>query len=76
MMDDKRLSIYEHVTALDHLERLGFELNRAASWLSERDFESEADLLNDAAKDTMAVVGLLSRPLRPQPPPSGWQQTG
>ncbi len=73
-MTDQRISVHDRVAVLDALDHLGREANKAAAWLSERGFESEADLAQDAARSIMAAVGLLSRPLRQPPPPERWQQ--
>lgn len=72
-MTDRRISVRERVRTLDYLDWLARELNKAAAWLGDAGFETEADVLDGAARDTMAVVGLMSRPLRIKPPPEGWQ---
>jgi hypothetical protein len=74
MAYDKRLSVHDRVRALDWLDYLARQLNKAAVYLAEQGFETEADLLDQAAKDTMAAVGMLSRPLRGRPPAELWQQ--
>jgi hypothetical protein len=72
-MSDTRLTLHQRVAAVDNLDRLAREANRAASWLSDQGFETEADMIEDAARDIMAAVGLLSRPIRPQLPPESWR---
>jgi hypothetical protein len=72
-MADNRITIHDRVRALDYIEWLARENNRAAAWLAEHDFEDEADDLQDAAKIGMSVVGRMWRPLLPQLPPGRWE---
>jgi len=50
-MADRRLSVHDRVTAIDHLERLARELNLMATWLAEHDMETEADTIDVASKN-------------------------
>jgi hypothetical protein len=59
-----------------HLERTAWDLNQAATWLGDEGHESEADMIESAARSILAVCWLLSRPFRPQLPPERWQQAG
>jgi hypothetical protein len=69
---DKRLTLRERSQALQALELLAWDLNQAAAWLSGLGVESEADMLEQAARSVLASCWLLSRPLRTQLPPSRW----
>jgi hypothetical protein len=73
-MADQRLSVHDRVAALDRLDKLAWELNSAAAWLSGNGIETEADKLEQAATTVLAACWLLSRPIRAQPPPERWQQ--
>ncbi len=70
---DKRLSLRERSQALVALDQLAWQLNQAAAWLSGLGVETEADMLEQAARSTAACCWLLSRPFRAQPPPDRWQ---
>ena len=73
-MPDTRISVRHLVAALASLEATAWELNQAAAWLSEQGRETEADMLEQAARDVLAACWLLERPIRPQLPPERWQQ--
>ena len=72
-MMDRRISLHERVYAVDSIDWLARQVNLWAAWLAEHDFEDEADKLEQHAEGVMAVVGRLSRPIRPQLPPERWQ---
>jgi hypothetical protein len=72
-MADQRVSVRDRVRAIDHLEALAFQLNRASSWAADQDCETEADMLESAARSVLAACHLLGRPLRRDPPPERWQ---
>ncbi len=72
-MTDGRISVRERVRALERLSDLAFELNRAGSWLGEGGAETEADMLEQAARSILAACWLLSRPIRGEPGPERWQ---
>jgi hypothetical protein len=77
-MPDRRLSVHDRVAVLGHLERAARELNLVAAWLGSLGVESEAEMIDGAARDLLAACWLLERPLRPKLPPSRWhdgQQT-
>jgi hypothetical protein len=73
-VSDQRLSVHERVRSADYLAWLAREANKAASWLSERGLETEADKAELAAVHLMACVALLERPIRPQLPPEKWAE--
>jgi hypothetical protein len=71
-MDHREL--HELVTACDWFDWVAFRLNGGAVWAAdERDDESAADLLNEAAIRVLAGARLLDRPLRADPPPQLWR---
>lgn len=72
-MTDRRISIQDRTRALVALEAMAWDLNRAASWLTEAGIETEADMLDSAAKSILASCWLLSRPVRAALPPERWQ---
>jgi hypothetical protein len=72
---DKRLAVAERLQALDRLEAVAVELNQIAAWLGGFGVETEADMAERAARDLLAACWLLSRPLRPEPPPDRWLAT-
>jgi hypothetical protein len=71
-MPDQRISVHDRVAALDNLERLAFELNRAAAWLGREGCESESDQLDHASTLILSACWLLERPIRRQPTPERW----
>ena len=74
-MTDRRVSIHDLVTATDALDRLAFELNRAACWASdEAGDETAGDLIDQAARSVLAAARLLDRPIRADPTPQRWRQ--
>jgi len=73
-MGDQQVSVRDRVQVLDQLDATAWWLNKLAGWLGERGAESEADLLDQAAKDIATACWLLSRPLRAKPPPEAWRQ--
>ena len=73
-MSDRRISVHDRVSAIDHLEQMALELNQIASWLGREGCEIEADAVNDAAKSLLASCWWLDRPLRAQLPPQRWTQ--
>lgn len=73
-MTERRVSVRERVQILDQLDATMWWLNKLAGWLGERGVESEADLLDQAAKDIATACWLLSRPIRAKPPPEAWRQ--
>ena len=75
-MADQRVSVHDRVQILDQLDATAWWLNKLAGWLASRDVESEADLLDQAAKDIATACWLLSRPLRAKPPPEQWKPAG
>lgn len=75
-MADRRLSVRDRVQVLDQLDATLLWLNRLSAWLGEREIESEADLLDQAARDIATACWLLERPLRPKPPPEAWKTAG
>jgi hypothetical protein len=64
------------VQVLDALNSLAWYLNRLAGWLGRAGVETEADMIDQAAKDLLASCWLLERPLRPKPPPEVWKPVG
>jgi hypothetical protein len=77
-MADPRLSVHQRVQILAQLEHGARWLNALAAWLGQRGVESEADMIDQAARDLLAVCWLLERPIRPKLPPTRWsdgQQT-
>jgi hypothetical protein len=75
-MTDRRLSVHDRVAVLGHLERAARELNAVAAWLGSLGVESEAEMIDGAARDLLAACFLLERPLRPKLPPQCWPQPG
>jgi hypothetical protein len=73
-MTDGRISVQERIRALEALEAIAWQLNAAGAWLGECGAETEADMLEDAARSVLAACWLLSRPIRPDPPAGRWQQ--
>lgn len=71
---DKRLTLRERSQALAHLDQLAWQLNAAATWLASLGVETEADMIEQAARSVLASCWLLERPLRPQLPPGRWSQ--
>ena len=67
-----RLSVHDRVAVLQRIEAMATELNAIAAWLGQR-AESEADVIDGAARDLLAAAWMLERPLRPKPPPERWQ---
>ena len=67
------LSVHDRVQALTAMEANAVELNAIAAWLSKAGAETEADMLEQAARSVLASCWLLERPLRPQPPPERWE---
>ena len=72
-MADRRVSVRERVMILDQVDQTAWWLNKLAGWLASREVESEADLLDQAAKDIATACWLLSRPIRAKPPPEAWK---
>lgn len=72
-MADQRISVHDRVRTIDYLEWLAFQLNAAASWTGDAGCETEADLIEQAAKSILASCWLLSRPVRAALPPERWQ---
>ena len=62
------------VAGCDRLDAIAWELNRAAQWAADEGKETEADMLEQHARGVLAVCWLLSRPIRPDPPPQPWRQ--
>jgi hypothetical protein len=75
-MADQRISVHDRVLVLDQLNACAWWLNRLAGWLGHNGIESEADMVDDAARDLAAACWLLSRPLRAKPPPEQWKGAG
>jgi hypothetical protein len=73
-MSDQRISVHDRVQVLDALNSVAWYLNRLAGWLGRNGVETEADMVDQAARDLLASCWLLERPLRPKPPPEVWQQ--
>lgn len=73
-MTDGRISVRERMRALERLNDLAFELNAAGAWLGECGAETEADMLESAARSILSACWLLERPIRPDPPAGQWQQ--
>jgi hypothetical protein len=73
-MADRRISIRDRVQILDQLDATMWWLNKLSGWLASHDIESEADLLDQAAKDIATASWLLSRPIRAKLPPEAWRQ--
>lgn len=73
-MTDPRISVHDRVRALQALEHLAWQMNQAAHWLGEAGMETEADMIEQAARSVLASCWLLERPIRPQVPPGRWQQ--
>lgn len=70
---DKRITRQERVRTIDYLAWLASEANKAADWLGDAQLETEADLVEQAARTLLASCWMLERPLRAQPPPARWQ---
>lgn len=75
-MADNRISVHDRVRACDYVAWLADELNKAADWLGDQGFETEADKIELAATHAAAGAWLLARPLLREPPPARWQQDG
>jgi hypothetical protein len=75
-MAERQVSIRHRVQAIDQLEGTAAFLNTMASWLAERGLENEADAIDVAAKNCLSACWWLSRPLRPQLPPTRWHDGG
>jgi hypothetical protein len=75
-MPDQRLSVHDRCQILGQLEQGARWLNALASWLGQQGVESEADMIDQAARDLLAAAYLLERPLQPKPPPERWPQPG
>jgi hypothetical protein len=73
-MREIKVSVHERVRSSDYLEWLAREANQAAAWLAEQGLETEADLVESAARTLLATCHMLERPLRPELPPERWQQ--
>ena len=73
-MPDTRISVRDRVRAVDHLEKLAWDLNAAAAWLGREGCESESDQLDHASVLVLAACQLLSRPIRPRPVAERWDQ--
>jgi hypothetical protein len=69
---DKRITLHERVLTIDNLDHLARQLNAAATWLGEHDFEVESDKVEQSAVLLAAVCHLLERPLLRDLPPSRW----
>lgn len=72
-MADQRLSVHDRVQILSQLNQGAFWLNKLAGWLGRQGVETEADMIDQAARDLLAACWLLERPLRPKPPPEQWK---
>ena len=75
-MSDPRISVRDRVQVLAQLEQGARWLNALAAWLGSRGVESEADVIDQAARDLLAACWMLERPLRPKPPPELWKTAG
>jgi hypothetical protein len=74
-MADQRISVHDRVLILDQLNACAWWLNRLAGWLGQRGVETEADIIEQAARNLLASCWLLERPLRANPPPEVWKGT-
>ena len=72
-MAEQRISTRQRVQVLQELETGAKWLNALAAWLGQQGIESEADVIDQAARDLLAAAYMLERPLRPRPPPERWQ---
>jgi hypothetical protein len=75
-MADQRISVHDRVKVLDQVNGAAWWLNKLASWLGSRGVETEADMIDQAARDLLAACWLLERPLRLKPPPERWHDGG
>jgi len=73
-MSDQRITVRDRVQALERLNAVAWELNQVATWLAQAGIETEADMINQAAKDLLASCWLLERPIRARPAPERWSQ--
>lgn len=67
--------MHDRVLVLDQLNQCAWWLNKLAGWLGRQGVETEADIIDQAARDLLASCWLLERPLRPRLPPEPWRGT-